>query len=586
MSLFATFVNKAPNRVFASILLGAMAGICYALLIPLILTALEVENGIFKVADSTAETVLSFEVANYSFAVLFVALCGFILLARTCSQIILVRVAMDTTTDLRIKIYHRIAKAPIVALENIGAAKMIASLTTDVPRIVAGARLLPDLLINVITLFGMLTYLLYLNTDVFWFVLQCIGFGVVTYKLPIWFGNGFIRRSRAYIDDLHRAIHGLINGAKELKLNRRKREVYFERELIAQEKRILKAEKTGHTIFRFAVNYGDLLAFFVIGAVGFVFVNYHEISNLELVGVIMVLLYLSGPIAILMNFLPQVAVSQTSMNKVNDLFAELPEEAVEVNDTSISRWQSMRFDNVSYQYGQDGNGFKIGPLNFAINRGEITFIVGGNGSGKSTLSKLVTQHYVPGSGQIYFDDCQINPETLDAARQCIGAIYSDYHLFDRVLDDDDDGTLAAKIQGYLVALNLDHKVTYEDGLFSTLNLSDGQKRRLALLVAYIEDKDLYLFDEWAADQDPVFKDIFYKDILVELKAQGKAVVVISHDDRYFDLADQLIVMNEGKMVKDVMANNHDLLDMYVTGRKGGLTGSAVEQVKTVELEAG
>lgn len=572
MSLFSAFVEKAPNKVFMSITLGALAGISYALLIPLVLNALAEEGTLFEEVDGGNATFLSFEIANESFALMFACVCLFILVARTFSQVLLTRVAMDVTASLRIKMYQRIAKAPIIALENLGSAKLIASLTTDVPRIVQGARLLPDLLINGITLLGMLLYLWYLNDSVFWLVCQCVLFGLVTYKLPMMLAQRYMERAREHVDNLHGAIEGLIDGAKELKLNAEKSKFYFEHELIEQESHVLKADKTGQTIYRLAVNYGDLISFFVIGVIAFVFVNYNSISNHELIGVIMVLLYLSGPIAIILSFMPQVAISQISLNKVNALFASLPEEQLPVKSagkadiTSLRNWQTIEFKDVMYQYGNKDSVFKLGPVNFSIKRGELTFIVGGNGSGKSTLSKLITQHYLPDGGEIYFDGHLVDGSTIMAARECIGAIYSDYHLFNRILQSDDDKQLTAKIDKYLKALCIDHKVNYADGEFSTLNLSDGQKRRLALLVAYIEDKDLYLFDEWAADQDPVFKDIFYNDILAELKAQGKAVVVISHDDRYFELADQLIVMNEGQIVKDIESNQDNLLDVYVTKR--------------------
>ncbi|MFT5164072.1 MAG: putative ATP-binding cassette transporter [Alteromonadaceae bacterium] len=566
MNLFASFIEKAPNKVFISITLGALAGISYAMLIPLILSALESPEGLFQPVESRGELFLSFEIANYPFALMFASVCLFILVARTCSQVILTRVAMDVTTALRIKMYHQISNAPIIALENVGGAKLIASLTTDVPRMVMGARLLPVLLINGVTLLGMLTYLLYLNSAVFWFVLQCIFFGMVTYKLPMVLAERYMRQAREHVDGLHGAIQGLINGSKELKLNRKKRDVYFEQELINYEHQVLNADKTGQTIYRLAVNYGDLISFFVIGAVAFVFVNYHTVTGSELIGVIMVLLYISGPIAILLSFMPQVAISQISMNKVQRLFAQLPKEDDQNTGASLDDWQSITFKDVTYQYG-DASAFKVGPLNFSINRGELTFIIGGNGSGKSTISKLITHHYLPDSGEVYFDQQLIDSATLSGARQCIGAIYSDYHLFSRILENDDDGQLHGKIDKYLKELGLEHKVTYTDGKFSSLNLSDGQKRRLALLVAYIEDKELYLFDEWAADQDPVFKDIFYNSILPELKAQGKAVVVISHDDRYFELADQLIVMNEGQVVQNIGSQHKDLLDLYVTKKK-------------------
>jgi len=61
---------------------------------------------------------------------------------------------------------------------------------------------------------------------------------------------------------------------------------------------------------------------------------------------------------------------------------------------------------------------------------------------------------------------------------------------------------------------------------------------------------VYLFDEWAADQDPVFKKVFYTQLLPELKARGKAVLVISHDERYFGAADRVIRLDYGKLAPE------------------------------------
>ena len=578
MSLFNSFIEKAPNKVFISCALGAFAGIAYALLIPLILVSLQQKNVAFSEVDPVMQTFMSFEVANYSFARIFLAVCVFVLVARTVSKVMLTRVAIDVTTELRINLYNKIASAPIIAVENVGSAKMLASMTNDVPKIVAGAKVIPELLINAVTLIGMLGFLLYLNAGVFWFVMQCIFFGALTYQIPIIYGSRYLVRSRGYLDQLHMAIEGLIHGAKELKLNEGKKEAYFKEVLIKQEYKIKAAEKSGYTVITTAINYGDLISFFVIGAVSFIFINYHSITSQELIGVIMALLYITGPIAILLNFFPDLAVAKVSLNKVNQLFDELPVEQLTATRGSLGNWQSIKFKGVTYQYGDTTNGFKIGPVDLELKKGELTFIVGGNGSGKSTLSKLITQHYLPEAGQIYFGDTLIDQQTLGAARDSIAAIYSDYHLFDQILGVNDSEQLKTKVDQYLKLLGLEKKVTFAAGKFSTLNLSDGQKRRLALVVAYIDNKDFYLFDEWAADQDPGFKAFFYRTILPELKAKGKAVVVISHDEHYFDIADQIIVMNEGQRVLYNGSDNKALIDTYVTKLQANtLTGHKVTE---------
>ena len=208
----------------------------------------------------------------------------------------------------------------------------------------------------------------------------------------------------------------------------------------------------------------------------------------------------------------------------------------------------MRFSNVSYHYTDEDGGFTLGPIDMEVTRGEITFIVGGNGSGKSTLCKLLALHYTPTSGEIYFGGVKMDWEWLNSGRQHISAIFTDYYLFDRLLS-----SLHAVdeklVNRYLSELEIDRKVKVENGRFSTLALSDGQKKRLALLVTFLEDRDIYIFDEWAADQDPMFKQVFYHHILPELKARNKVVVVISHDDRFFDLADTLMIMEEGELLR-------------------------------------
>jgi putative ATP-binding cassette transporter len=549
MKLFEAFSRKSPNKVFLSILLGAFAGVCYAGLIPLVLAAVTGDRGGLRSVLAPTVTVLGYQVSNVRFAVVFLITCFVILIARSLSQVILSRVSMEVTSELRVSMYRRISRAPIADLESMGSSKLLAALTTDVPRVVMGARLLPDLLTNFITLVGMLGYLWYLNADIFKFVMLAIVFGGTTYQIPMIIGRRYLQRSRMHIDELQEAIRGLIYGAKELKVDSGKREAYFEEVLLASEKAVVDTDKTGQTIVRAAMNYGDLLSFVVIGAVSFVFVNHTAIDRGDLVGVIMALLYVTGPLSVLLNFVPQIAIARVSLNKVNALFRQIPEEeAAEATGNPIA-WDRMRFEAVEHEYAAQGGerGFHVGPIDLEIRKGEVTFIVGGNGSGKSTMSKLITQHYSPTAGTIWFGEERVTAENRNVFRDDIAAIYSDYYLFDRVLlgGRRRDELLQKKVDDLLKAFRIDHKVTFKGGRFSSLSLSDGQKRRLALIVAFLDDKKLYLLDECAADQDPGFKNVFYRQVLPDLRAQGKAVVVISHDDRYFDVADRVIVMEEG-----------------------------------------
>ncbi len=599
MKLFQFFMSKAPNRVFLSIVLGGFAGITYALLIPVVLSALTPEDPDFPYLYPDVSSFMGIQVSHTSVAILFLAACLLIMACRTVSRVILVRTAMEITSDIRRRIYQRVSFAPVAALEKTGPAKLVAAITTDVGRIVIGARIMPDILVSLVTVIGMLGFMLYLNENVFWFVLTTIFIGIVTFQIPMMIGNFFFARSRVNYDNLNEAIRGLLYGAKELKLSQQKRRHYYRDILNNYETRVLEDDKTGQTIVSAATSYGDLISFFVIGIIAFIFRNYQPISTEELVGVVMALLYISGPISVIIYGLPQIMLARVSLNKVNKLFSELPLESefdysqseqqsatnllmddscevadnIQEDDVMPITWDQIRYRGVTYQYNQlngsdsaasneaqPDHNFQLGPIDLTLKKGEITFIIGGNGSGKSTLSKLVTLHYLPTGGEIWFGDTQFTASNASSFRESISAIYTDFHLFDRILKDVDKAT-AIMITHYLESLGLSNKVTMDGNKFSTTDLSDGQRKRLALLVAFLEDRDLYLFDEWAADQDPDFKRVFYHDILPALKARGKAIAVISHDENYFDVADRVVVLEEGKVKREDVRAEHPAVDM-------------------------
>ena len=203
----------------------------------------------------------------------------------------------------------------------------------------------------------------------------------------------------------------------------------------------------------------------------------------------------------------------------------------------------------AYPSDVDGQAFELGPLDLTFERGEIVFLVGGNGSGKSTFVKVLTGLYEVRAGAIHLDGAAITPDNREWYCQHFSAVFSDFYLFDTLLGLDRAG-LDARAHRLLVELELDAKLRIVDGALSTTALSQGQRKRLALLTAFLEDRPIYVFDEWAADQDPHYREIFYKRLLPELKANGKTVFVISHDDRYYHLGDRVVKLEYGKVMED------------------------------------
>ncbi|MGH7968533.1 MAG: cyclic peptide export ABC transporter, partial [Limisphaerales bacterium] len=227
---------------------------------------------------------------------------------------------------------------------------------------------------------------------------------------------------------------------------------------------------------------------------------------------------------------------------------------------SVASFERLDLKSVlhSYHVEQDDTQFVLGPVSLTFRPGELVFLVGGNGSGKSTLAKIIAGLYIPEAGEMRLDGKLVTDANRDEYRQLFSAVFSDFYLFEHLLGLERPD-LDAQARGYLEQLHLNHKVRIRNGALSTTSVSQGQRKRLALLTAYLEDRPFYLFDEWAADQDPHFKSVFYTQLLPELKARGKTVLVISHDDRYFHVADRILKLDYGKLVSSPSPehNGHD-----------------------------
>jgi len=260
--------------------------------------------------------------------------------------------------------------------------------------------------------------------------------------------------------------------------------------------------------------------------------------------------------------------ANVALDKVNQLGVTLAQGSTEEcpidqHEAEIT-FENLELVNVMHSYHREteDSHFALGPINLNFRPGELVFLVGGNGSGKSTLAKIITGLYVPESGEIRLDGKAVTDKNRDNYRQLFSAVFADFYLFENFLGIH-SGNVDEQAKMYLDQLHLSHKVKVKDGVLSTTAVSQGQRKRLALLTAYLEDRAFYLFDEWAADQDPLFKDVFYTQLLPELKARGKTVLVISHDDKYFHVADRIIKLDYGKLAEPVSMEGEELVSSAV-----------------------
>lgn len=539
---FHFLVSRAPNRVFISIVAGILGGAAYALLIPLILLSIApVDPVLSDFIEKPVYSLWGWQIEHPKFALAFVTLCVFALLARAGSQIAFSNVTVSATTELRLYFSERIRRMPIPNLEALGSSRLMSAVTLDIARLVEGAAVLPVLLINTSTIVCALTFIGWLDRKIFLLVLAVLLLGVASYRLPVLLAQWYFTRARERRDDAQESLRAQVYGAKELKLNAAKYDEFMSAGMRADEAAIIRYMNRGNTILHLSIQYGNLIGFFAIGVISYCAAGRYGLDTQLLVSIVMAMLYIIGPIGIIVNAVPTLVQGTVALNKLRELLESMQtEQLVEGGEPLVCR--ELRLDAVTYSY-PNADGFEVGPVSLTLKRGQVTFIVGGNGSGKSTLAKLISCHYVPSAGRVLYDGEPVDETTLFRARQGISAIYLDFYLFSHLF-----GHGAADLQrasAYLEQLGLAHKVRMDGNRFSTTDLSDGQRKRLALLVAFMADRNLYVFDEWAADQDPEFKNVFYTGLLAELRRQNKIVVVISHDDRYFDQADQLVRMQHG-----------------------------------------
>ena len=229
------------------------------------------------------------------------------------------------------------------------------------------------------------------------------------------------------------------------------------------------------------------------------------------------------------------------------LSARLPPVVRAAETTDFRQFEQLWFEQMSFHYKTPAGEttFTVGPWDLLVERGEVVYFVGGNGAGKSTTMKLLCGLYTPESGRILVDGVEVNEGNRQAYRELFSAVFADFYLFDRLygLEDVDPGEVTRLIQ----SLELSHKVQFADGRFSATELSTGERKRLALIVTLLEDREIYLFDEWAADQDGHLRHLFYTQFIPELKKRKKTVIAVTHDDRYWDTGDRLVVMELGSM---------------------------------------
>ena len=481
------------------------------------------------------------------FALLLLAL----LATATGAQVTLHRLGHRMVYGLRRDLVRRVLATDIEQLEKVGGPPLLAALSTDTRNLTIAFVHLPELVYGAALSVAALSWLAWLSPALFAVTVVWL---VATAGMGIWLVgriNFHVGKVREGDDHLYQDYQAMIDGRKELALNRARAARFYQEEF-DDHARAYRDHVTRADIFNgVAGNMANVLMLALIGVLFYLASGLGWASANTASVFALTILLLRTPLIGAVAALPTLLAARVSLKKLAGL--QLAEGNIDFapKGESLAGFKQLSLKGACYRYpDQDGvAGFEVGPLDLTVKRGELIFVQGGNGSGKSTFARLLTGLYRPLQGTLSVDGQPITEDNRGAYRQLFSSVFTDFYLFNRLLQGDGAEVRVDEVDDWLKTLGMQHKVRQADGRLSDIRFSQGQRKRLALLMAVMEQRDCLLLDEWAADQDPQFRQFFYHALLPRLQAQGKTIIAITHDDHYFDRADRLLKMDAGQLIE-------------------------------------
>lgn len=450
----------------------------------------------------------------------------------------------------RLRLFDAVRRADLVTVERIGRAALHGVLIGDTQTL---ARTLPMLAIgfqDAIMLVFLAAYLASLSPIACVMAFSSAGIAVAVHKLIMPSFLKHLGQTAGAEAAVFNGLTDMMRGFKEVRMNRARADGLVG-DLDKASAAAARANAKSKAEMGRSFTITGALFYAVIGMMVFVVPLFATDYHAVVVPATTAALFIVGPIGTVSFLAPMLTEASVAIGNIEAMESRLigasPGERSEEGAAPIGPPTAIALRDGTFAY-QDADGievFSVGPLSAEFRAGEITFVTGGNGSGKSTMLRLLTGLIPLDRGNLLIDGKPVESGQLPAYRDQITAIFSDYHLSRRLYGIPD--TTPARVQPLLERLEMQDKVSVRDGAFNTVDLSTGQRKRLALVVAWLEDKQVIVLDEWAADQDPHFRQVFYEELLPEMKACGKIVICVTHDDRWFSMADRIYHMNEGRV---------------------------------------
>jgi putative ATP-binding cassette transporter len=470
-------------------------------------------------------------------------------------------VTITTTAEIesiihkvRLRLMDQVRRSELLEIESIGRARIVAAITSDTAVLTQASNLLAVTMQGAVLIFFIAIYVAFLS----------LGAIIITIIVVVVAGTIFhVKNKRltaakqeaaAWERRLFDRLIDFLDGIKEIRLNTaRSADLFDDAVKVSRTAANIKIKSQAETFKQIVMT--QVSMYVLLAAVVFVAPQFSStLSGASLAKTTTALMFVVGACFGLVQTIPILLTANAAADRIELLEETLRRHIGVPAERAIKvpkRFDVIEMQNIVFRYVDkfSDTTFQIGPLDFTLHSGELVFITGGNGSGKSTFLKVLAGLYPPDSGEIALDGTRVNDETRDSYRALISGIFFDYHLFRRLYGIPEQEW--SELDPLLEKFRLEDKTGLTDGEFRTLDLSGGQRRRLALIVSMLEKRPILLLDEWTAEQDPEFRAKFYHELLPELLQAGETIVVITHDDRYLDELDlpaRRLRMDEGRFV--------------------------------------
>ena len=456
---------------------------------------------------------------------------------------------------LRVRLMDYIRRAELLPLETIGRAEIVSAINGDTAILTQASNMLAfavqgALLITLVTI-----YVAYLSFTAFVLSVVIVGTGAAIFHSKTKQHSAQMREAGMWENRLYDRLSDVLDGFKEVRLNRARSDALYDHAVdVSRTAANIKIRTQSETYRRMVLLQTSL--YILLGSVAFVVPLFSSaVAAGSISKAVTALVFIVGACSGLVQSIPIIAAANAAADRLAQLEVKLSEITSltdEIPAEPAKKFTKIEVRDVEFHYpGTSADTvFRVGPFNFTLNAGDLVLLTGGNGSGKSTFMKILAGFYRPASGELLLDGSPVVGDRYEHYRSLITAIFPDFHLFQRLYGIEDPDP--AELTQMLTQFKLQEKTKLTHGEFQTTDLSSGQRRRLALIVAQLENRPLLMLDEWAADQDPEFRRKFYFEFLPALHRAGVTVVAISHDDRYIDEMDvpiRRLQMDEGRFTE-------------------------------------